>query len=53
MTDFNKQYSRQNPLKYESKSMDYHLPEWIANLKNYFTKYSKTDYLPPNNADFA
>ncbi len=30
--------------KYESKSLDDLLPEWITNLKNYFEKRPDSDY---------
>jgi len=30
--------------RYQSKSLDYLLPEWITNLKNYFEKRPDSDY---------
>jgi hypothetical protein len=42
MDEDKNQYSErtgyENILKGRSKSLDYLLPEWIANLKNYFEK---------------
>jgi len=30
--------------RYETKSLDYLLPEWIINLKNYFKKKPDSNY---------
>ena len=30
--------------RYETKSLDYLLPEWIINLKNYFEKKPDSNY---------
>lgn len=48
MNEDKKQYSSrieyESEPKYESKSLDYLLPEWIMNLKNYFEKRPESDY---------
>jgi hypothetical protein len=48
MYEDKKQYSNRTEYesipKYEPKSLDYLLPEWITNLKNYFEKKPDNDY---------
>jgi len=48
MNESKKQYSEgikyENIPRHESKSLDYILPEWITNLKNYFKKEPDSDY---------
>ena len=35
--------------EYQAKSLDYLLPEWITNLKNYFGKQPGSDYSHTSN----
>ncbi len=34
----------ENIQKYDAKNLDYLLPEWIMNLKDYFKKNPDSDY---------
>jgi len=48
MNEGKRQYSErrkyESSLRYEMQNVDYLLPEWITNLKNYFKKKPDNDY---------
>ena len=50
MNENRNQYSErikyENISRHESKTLEYLLPEWIVNLKNYFEKEPEKDYSP-------
>ncbi len=50
MNEYKRQYTErvryENIPRYEIQNVDYLLPEWITNLKNYFKKKPDSDYSP-------